>query len=210
MQHFSMRRIGALIVFVSLALPCSALQIAEPATETLVLFRHAEKPAQGLGQLTCRGLNRALALPEVLSTKFGKPDLLYAPDPAEQVHDPGGVFSYVRPLATIEPTAIKLGMSVNAQIGFTQIDKLEAELIQPSHVQSKIFIAWEHVRAEMLAKKILTDYRGDPSTVPAWSNSDYDMIYVIKLMTVNGNLTASLTVEHEGLNDHLSDLCPVL
>ena len=30
--------------------------------ETIVFFRHAEKPSGGYGQLTCQGLNRALAL----------------------------------------------------------------------------------------------------------------------------------------------------
>jgi len=36
------------------------------AEETIVFFRHGEKPSAGLGQLTCQGLNRALALPDVL------------------------------------------------------------------------------------------------------------------------------------------------
>jgi hypothetical protein len=31
--------------------------------EQIVVFRHGEQPAGGYGQLTCRGLNRALALP---------------------------------------------------------------------------------------------------------------------------------------------------
>ena len=37
---------------------------AQPAdgTQTLVFLRHAEKPAGGLGQLNCQGLNRAIDL----------------------------------------------------------------------------------------------------------------------------------------------------
>ena len=31
--------------------------------ETIVFMRHGEKPPEGLGQLDCQGLNRALALP---------------------------------------------------------------------------------------------------------------------------------------------------
>lgn len=49
--------------------------------ETIVCIRHGEKPLLGLGQLTPRGLNRGLALPEVLLTKFGKPSFIFAPDP---------------------------------------------------------------------------------------------------------------------------------
>jgi hypothetical protein len=36
------------------------------AEETILAIRHAEKPPTSLGQLTCKGLNRALALPKVL------------------------------------------------------------------------------------------------------------------------------------------------
>jgi hypothetical protein len=36
------------------------------AQETLIFVRHGEKPANDSGQLTCKGLNRALALPDVL------------------------------------------------------------------------------------------------------------------------------------------------
>src|SRR5262245_29460317 len=77
------------------------------AQQTIVFFRHGEKPSCGYGQLTCQGLNRALALPAVLNAKFGNPDYLYAPNPAVKISDPAGSFYYVRPLATIEPTAIR-------------------------------------------------------------------------------------------------------
>lgn len=36
------------------------------AETTIVIIRHGEKPSAGLGQLSCQGLNRALALPQVL------------------------------------------------------------------------------------------------------------------------------------------------
>src|SRR4051812_11649881 len=91
------------VVFVSLlAVPRPAL-----ADQTIVLFRHGEKPADGLGQLTCQGLRRALALPDVLLPRFGTPDFLYAPNPGSKIDDRGGSFYYVRPLATIEPVAIR-------------------------------------------------------------------------------------------------------
>jgi hypothetical protein len=70
--------------------------------ETLVFVRHGEKPAEGLGQLSCKGLNRSLALPAVIAAKFGKPDAIFAPDPGQQKNDGGHPYYYVRPLATIE------------------------------------------------------------------------------------------------------------
>ncbi len=82
---------AACLVLVSLA---AATAHAE---ETIVFFRHGEKPSGGYGQLTCQGLNRALALPDVLIGRFGTPDYLYAPNPAVKISDPAGRFFYVRP-----------------------------------------------------------------------------------------------------------------
>lgn len=36
------------------------------ASENIIFIRHAEKPSDGLGQLSCKGLNRSLALPNVI------------------------------------------------------------------------------------------------------------------------------------------------
>src|SRR6516225_3543006 len=112
--------------------------------ETIVMIRHGEKPANGLGQLTCEGLNRALALPRVIETKYGKPDAIFAPDPAQQKDDRGTKYDYVRPLATIEPTAIYFGLPVNASIGFADIDGLRAVLLSPAYRRSRVVVAWEH------------------------------------------------------------------
>jgi len=97
---------------------------AQPQPETIVFVRHGEKPAGGFGQLDCQGLNRALALPAVIAAKFGKPDAIYAPNPSMQKKDDGALYDYVRPLATIEPTAIQYGMPVNTTYGFAQYDEL--------------------------------------------------------------------------------------
>src|SRR5689334_17459571 len=99
------------------------------AEETIVFLRHGEKPTAGNGQLTCQGFNRSIALTDVLTAKFGRPNFLYAPDPNVKISDPGGSFYYVRPLATIEPTAVKLGLSINTHYGYTDISGLQSLLI---------------------------------------------------------------------------------
>jgi hypothetical protein len=81
---------------------------ADDEVETIVLLRHGEKPEGGL--------NRALALPQVIAKEFGKPDFIFAPDPSDRKKDSGEFYDYVRPLATIEPTAIKFGLPVNATL----------------------------------------------------------------------------------------------
>ena len=82
-----------------------------------MFFRHGEKPSRGYGQLTCQGLNRALALPSVLLAKFGRPQYLYAPNPNVKISDPSGLSYYDRPLATIEPTAVRVGRDVWTRYG---------------------------------------------------------------------------------------------
>jgi len=179
------------------------------AQETIIAIRHAEKPAGGLGQLTCQGLNRALALPKVLIGRFGRPDAIYAPDPADQVDDGSNhEYSYVRPLMTIEPTAIALGMPVNAQIGFMDISRLQSVLTAPAYTHALIFVAWEHGMLNKFAQQMLRSYDDNPALVPYWPNSDYDRIYVFEIQQINGRPKLSFKIEHEDLNGTLSSACP--
>ena len=193
-------------------LPISGAQTAPVEGETIVLLRHGEKPPGGLGKLTCKGLNRALALPSVLIGRYGKPDFIYAPNPSMQVKD-GRIlptYSYVRPLATIEPTAIRLGMPVNTQIGFQQIDKLQKELLQPAYAHSLIFVAWEHNKLYEFAEQVLKYYGTTPAQLPEWTNDDYETIYVFHITRAgsNGTPRATLEIQKEGLSNTLSDTCP--
>ncbi len=180
--------------------------------ETIVLIRHGEKPPGGLGQLTCKGLNRSLALPSLLIGRYGKPDTIYAPNPNVKIND-GHVlpsYSYVRPLATIEPTAIRLGMPVNTDMGYNQIDKLQRELLQPSYAHSLIFVAWEHVMLRNFAVQMLESYGSNAAQVPEWPNSDYDTIYVFHITRTGKNsaLHATLEIQKEDLGDTLKETCP--
>jgi len=176
------------------------------------MVRHGEKPPGGLGQLTCRGLNRALALPSVLIGRFGKPDFIYAPNPSVQVDDgnPQPTYSYVRPLATIEPTAIRLGMPVNTQIGFLQIAELQQALLQQAYAHSLIFVAWEHLKLYEFAKQMLQSYGTTTAQLPQWPNDDYETIYVFHITRSgnNGAPRATLEIQKEDLGKALSDVCP--
>jgi len=177
-----------------------------PTTETLVFFRHGEKPAGGYGQITCQGLQRALALPDVLTRQFGTPDYLFAPNPVPKVSDPAGSFYYVRPLATIEPTAIKLGMPVNAQYGFTEIGAVQNELLSSVYASATIFIAWEHLKLRELVQNLMNAFASGV-TVPAWPSGDYDSLYVVRLTNNGGSVTAQFEHDFEGLNN-LPTTCP--
>jgi hypothetical protein len=193
-------------------LPCFAAQTSQGNGETIVLVRHGEKPPSGLGQLTCKGLNRSLALPSLLIGRYGRPGFIYAPDPAVQVNDGNSTptYSYVRPLATIEPTAIRLGLPVNTQIGFDQITALQQAMLQPVYSHSLIFVAWEHYYLHKFAELLLQSYSGDPSQVPDWPSDDYETIYILHITRPDSGGTPHVTlqIEKEDLGTTLKDTCP--
>ena len=179
------------------------------AQETIVAIRHAEKPPASLGQLTCKGLNRALALPKVLIPRYGKPERIYAPDPGTRVGQLGNLsYSYVWPLMTIEPIAIQLELPVNALIGFKNVGQLRREVLAAENANSVIYLAWEHVYLNEFAKELLKAYGKDPSVVPDWPNDEYDRIYIFKITKVGEKKDLTFSVEQQGLTDSLSDKCP--
>lgn len=180
-----------------------------PSVETLICLRHGEKPPLGLGQLSCAGLNRALALPKVLLTKYPVPQFVFAPDPTQTISEYGGVYAYVRPLATIEPTAIYCGLPVNTQFGFPQIVELEAELQKDAYQNAAIYVVWEHVFLDTFAQDMVKAFGGDPAQVPAWPDSDYDSIFLIRITRNQGQASVTFAIDHEGLNNLSSDCLPI-
>jgi hypothetical protein len=178
---------------------------ASMSTETLVFFRHGEKPSGGYGQLTCQGLQRALALPSVLIGRYGNAQYAFAPNPAVLVPDAAGSAYYVRPIATIEPTAIRLGLPLNTKYGYTDVAGMQAELTSGLYASSTVFIAWEHASLQQLAQNIMNTY-GSGVVVPAWVTGDYDSIYVVRITSAGGTTSAQFTHDYEGLNG-LSTAC---
>ncbi len=178
--------------------------------ETIVLVRHGEKIEEGSGQLSPQGFNRAIALSDVLLKKFGKPTSIFAPDPSETHKEKTGDENYVRPLATIEPTAIKLGLPVKTPCGYRESDKLAAELCKPQYAAGTIFIAWEHKQIPEIAMDVIKHFDGDPTLVPTWDKTDFDSIYVVKIDQSNGHPAQHPTVmfvhDHEGLDDQSTEM----
>lgn len=190
-----------------LATACLIATSASDAAQTIVMMRHAEKPPQGLGQLTCRGLNRALALPGILLGRFGHPTAIFAPNPGIAKDDQGHSYNYIRPLATIEPTAIRAGLPVNTQWGFKDIASLENALLAPEMAEATVFVAWEHHLVRQAARDLLTKLGGDPAEVPKWDNDDFDTLYVVTVTGDGATRRASFRAERQGL-DRLPDACP--
>ncbi len=168
------------------------------AQETLIFVRHGEKPADNSGQLTCKGLNRALALPDVLLSRYGKPDFIFAAGPKENKTG-----SSLRALSTIMPTAVRVGLPIGLQFHADDIAGLQQELLSDKYQNSRIFVAWEHKNLDKAVKNIVAARGGDASLVPEWPGSDFDSIFVVTL----DQGKVSFRQESEGLTQ-LSENCP--
>jgi len=195
---------AAIVAALALSSGMNAAALAEPADERIVFVRHGEKPPGGLGQLNCRGLNRALALPAFIAAHFGKPDAIFAPNPAEQKKDDGKPYDYVRPLITIEPTAIAFGLPVDANIGFANVQRLQAALEAREYGHALVVVAWEHRLIDVVVRALLTAHGGDPSLVPSWAEDDFDGVDVV---TIDANGHATFARLREGL-DGQPETCP--
>lgn len=145
------------------------------------------------------GFNRAFDLPKVLIGKFRKPKYLYAPNSAVKISDPAGSFYYARPLATIEPLAIKLGLPVNTRYGYTDVSGLQSVLIRSSKDNTTGCVAWEHAYFVKIVQNIMNAYGGGGVTVPAWTSGDYDSVYAVRV-SYGTTITAQFHKDLEGLN----------
>jgi hypothetical protein len=185
-----------------------AAETRDRSVETLVLVRHAEKPAEGLGLLRCKGLNRSLLLPDFFAANFERPDLIFAPNPAvkvTEIHGNGQRYDYVRPLLTIGPTAVRFGVPVNTQLPFNDPGLLADTLLDPQYHNDTIYVAWEHVSLVEFAEIVLKRFH-DPAPVPPWPDLDYDTFYVFRIDW--GKVpTVKFEVRSENLGP-ISETCP--
>ncbi|WP_062264859.1 hypothetical protein [Endozoicomonas arenosclerae] len=196
----------ALILLAVLFVPYA---LAQPAIETLVIFRHGEKPKAGLGQLDCRGLNRSLMLPDLLLGKYPKPDFLFAPKPSDRVYERHGDqkhYDYIRPLATIEPTAIRLGLPVNVEFGYKQVRALASEVTKKKYRDSTLYLVWEHTEILRFVKELQKQFRNYQS-LEEWGNEEYNRVLIVKINWDQKPPVMELE-EQELVINHLSDHCP--
>jgi hypothetical protein len=183
-------------------------QQTEKAVETIVFIRHGEKPEGGFGQLNCQGLNRALALAPIIAKSFGRPDAIFAPNPSRPKEDAGRLYDYVRPLATIEPTAIWFGLPVDVSLDFQDKEGLQAALESrrlPDH-SVFVFVAWEHRQIAPIVRALLAAHGADAEMVKKvqdWDRKDFDSMYVVTISETK----ATFDQKHEGL-DGQPDGCP--
>lgn len=197
---------SALMLFAALA----QMQVAIASTvETLVFVRHGEKPDDvDNGQLTCQGQNRALGLPGVLIGKYGQPNYVFAAEPVENQDSAGVNYWYMRALATIEPTAVAAGVTVNVKYDKSDISDVESELAKTKYASAVVYLAWEHTELDQLVANIVQDNGGDQSVVPAWPDTDYDSIFVVTLTRSGSQTNVAFVHDVEGLDGQSASCSP--
>lgn len=178
--------------------------------QTLVFLRHGEKPAGGLGQLNCQGLNRAMNLATLLPEKFGKANYVFAANPTRNVEEGelDNSYSYIRPLITISPSAIKLGLPVNIEFSANDTSALAEELVEDKYRNATIYTAWSHGYLPELINKVASEAAGEKHTITDdWSGNDYDSLYVLTLTWHNGKASLLSRNYKQGLNNG-GENCP--
>jgi hypothetical protein len=131
----------------------------------IFLIRHAEKPDDG-DHLSCKGLNRSLALPGVLYPMIGRPDYSYVAKVSG-----GSSTGHVRMLETIVPFAVKYDLKVSDKFDEEDVDGLAKDVLKK---EGTVLIVWDHSRLESVARAL-----GVVDNTLTWSSDDYDGIWVI-------------------------------
>jgi hypothetical protein len=132
----------------------------------VVIIRHGEKPAEG-DNLSCAGLNRALALPAVLNQLMpSPPNLTFVPVIGTNDKDT----TRVRMLQTVMPYAVQHNLTINSDF---MVENTKAFARQLRQLRGTVLVVWEHNNIVEIARDLGLE------NVPEWPDEDFDSIWSI-------------------------------
>ena len=157
-------------------------QAARPAQ--IILFRHAEKPADKTNpHLSAAGMRRARLLVGFLRAnpvvnQYGKPVAIFA---TRTTKDDDGQ----RTQETVAPAAAALKLRVQTPFLGKDYKQLAKRILgNPAYAGKTVVICWNHdVLAELAAEL------GVSPKPPAWKGQEYDQVYVIAFRGKEATLT---------------------
>lgn len=161
-------RLGQLFLAAFAASACHSAAGAElPASPDLrvLIIRHGEKPQDG-ESLSCQGENRAHQIPAVLERKFGKIDYIYVPTVVSR----GNKTLHARMFQTATPVAIRNHLDINSQFAGTDAEQVAQSVLEK---KGTVLLVWNHRAIAQLAQSLGV-------RVPAWQDTDFDSILVIR------------------------------
>lgn len=135
--------------------------------------------------------------------KFGKADYVFAANPTREVEEGANddSYSYLRPLMTISPSAIKLGLPVNINYGANDTSALASELLSNKYRNATVYTAWSHGYLPELINTVAGKALGEDRVITKdWENSDFDSLYVLTLTWRDGKATMLSRNVKQGLD----------
>jgi hypothetical protein len=146
-----------------------------PATQgppkTILLFRHAEKPATGM-DLAPAGFERAKVLAKLLGGPgaaaphdLPQPEFLFATHVSKNSN---------RPVETITPLSQALGLPISHEIADKDFAALAKELLSGKYVGKVVLVAWHHGSLPGLARALGVTPPYDP-----WPEMQFDRVWRI-------------------------------
>ena len=176
-----MKTVGCLLSFLLLFVVCATAQQGAPGLKRVIVIRHAEKPQNG-DNLSCKGLNRALELTDLLKKKIDIPDYIFVP-----TINTGKNTSTARMYQTIVPFAVKYNLTVNTKYNVDDTKDLAKDVLKRN---GTVLLVWEHDRIDNIVKAL------GVQNVPKWPGNDFDSIWIIDFE--NGK--ATMRKDREGIN----------
>jgi hypothetical protein len=135
----------------------------------------------------------------------GRPEAIFTSNPSLPKEDAGKLYGYIRPLAIIEPTAIRFGLPVDVSVGFDDREGLQAAL-EAHRAPGRnvlLLVAWEHRQIAPIARALLAAHDAEAD----WEGNDFDSIYIITIRQRGETTKVTFNHGYEGLNGQPS-ACP--
>ena len=169
------------LIFLIICCHPSSGQQSQVQLKRVIIIRHGEKPDQG-DNLSCRGFNRALQLPDILNKKFGTPNYIFVPS-----INMGKKTSTARMYQTIVPFAIKYNLNINTKYDVDDVKGLGQDVLKRD---GTVLLVWEHKHIDNILKAL------GVQDASKWPDDDFDSIWIVSFQ--NGK--AVLAKDKEGIN----------
>lgn len=176
-----MKSVVCFMSFLLLLTSYGSAQQGASQLKEVIIIRHAEKPENG-DNLSCKGLNRALELPDLLKKKIGVPDYIFVP-----AINTGKKTSTARMYQTVVPFAVKYNLNVNTKYDVDDTKDLAKDVLRR---KGTVLLVWEHDRIDNIAKAL------GVQNASKWPGNDFDSIWIIDFQ--GGK--AILKKDREGIN----------
>jgi hypothetical protein len=155
-------------------------QTAQPPA-TVLLIRHAEKPASGM-DLSPEGFERAKAIPELFGGtgaaaphNLPRPDLLFATHVSKNSN---------REVETITPLSQELKLPISSDVADKDFATLAKDLLSGKYAGKVVLVAWHHGSLPGFAKALGATPPYDP-----WPETQFDRVWRIDYRDGKATLT---------------------